>query len=101
MSQVLIVDDEESICWALERLAREEGHKVKIASSAEEALQWAGRNQCDLVVLDVRLPGVDGLTAMARFRRLLPAAPIVVITAFGSLSTAVEAVRNGAFDYLT
>ncbi|HUY36820.1 MAG TPA: sigma-54 dependent transcriptional regulator [Pirellulales bacterium] len=101
MSHVLIVDDEESICWALARLSREEGHEVSVASSAEDALELAGRKGCDLVVLDIRLPGMDGLTAMARFRQLVPDAPIVVITAFGSLATAVEAVRNGAFDYLT
>ena len=101
MSHVLIVDDEESICWALRRCALEDGHEVSVASSAEDALELAGRKGCDLVVLDIRLPGMDGLTAMAHFRQLLPGTPVVVITAFGSLATAVDAVRNGAFDYLT
>jgi two-component system nitrogen regulation response regulator GlnG len=101
MSHVLIVDDEESICWALRRLAREEGHEASVASSAEDALELAGRKRCDIVLLDIRLPKLDGLTAMSEFRRLAPAASIVVMTAFGSLSTAVDAVRNGAFDYLT
>ncbi|HEV3024238.1 MAG TPA: response regulator, partial [Pirellulales bacterium] len=89
MSHVLIVDDEESICWALRRLAHDEGHEVSIASSAEDALELAGRKGCDLVLLDIRLPKLNGLAAMAQFRRLVPAAPIVVMTAFGSLSTAV------------
>ena len=101
MSHILVVDDEESICWALGRLAREEGHQVQVASSAEDAFELARQGHFDLVLLDVRLPGVDGLSAMARLQELAPGAPIVVMTAFGSLGTAVEAIRNGAFDYLT
>ena len=100
MSHVLIVDDEEAICWGLERLLREAGHRVSIASSAEDGLQAAGREPPDLIVLDVRLPGLDGLSAMPQFTAAAPAVPIIVITAFGSLDTAVRAVRNGAFDYL-
>ncbi len=101
MPQILIVDDEESICWALRRLAQEEGHEVSVASSAEDAFELARQRRFDLVILDVRLPGVDGLAAMAQLQTLAPGAPIVVMTAFGSLGTAVEAIRNGAFDYLT
>ncbi|HUY91347.1 MAG TPA: sigma-54 dependent transcriptional regulator [Pirellulales bacterium] len=101
MSRLLIVDDEESICWALRRLAQEEGRDVSVASSAEEAFELAGQTAFDCILLDIRLPGVDGLAAMAQLKQLAPAAPIVVMTAFGSLGTAVEAIRNGAFDYLT
>jgi two-component system nitrogen regulation response regulator GlnG len=100
MSHVLIVDDEESICWGLERLLHEAGHRVSIASSAEDGLSLAENGRPDLVVLDVRLPGMDGLTAMSRFAKAAASAPIVVITAFGNLDTAVRALRNGAFDYL-
>jgi DNA-binding NtrC family response regulator len=101
MSHVLIVDDEESICWGLERLLTETGHDVSVASSAEEALDKAQRRSPDLVVLDVRLPGMDGLTAMEHFKLRAGQVPIVVITAFGNLDVAVTAMRNGAFDYLT
>lgn len=100
MSHVLIVDDEESICWGLERLLEEAGHRVSIASSAEDGLELAAARRPDLVVLDVRLPGTDGLTAMSQFSAVAANVPIVVITAFGNLETAVRAVRNGAFDYL-
>jgi len=100
MSRVLIVDDEESICWALRRLVTEEGHQVEVASSAEEGLTLAAAQPPDLVLLDVRLPGLDGLSAMAQFRALAGSAPIVVMTAFGSLDTAVRALANGAFEYL-
>ena len=100
MSQVLIVDDEESICWGLARLLREAGHQVSVASSAEEALLAADTERPQLVVIDVRLPGMDGLSAMKELTARLGPIPIVVITAFGNLETAVTAVQNGAFDYL-
>jgi DNA-binding NtrC family response regulator len=100
MSSILIVDDEESICWGLSRLLGGEGHDVSVASSAEEALERVPETKPDLVVLDVRLPGMDGLTAMSRFREVAGPVPIVVITAFGSLNTAVAALNEGAFDYL-
>jgi DNA-binding NtrC family response regulator len=100
MSNILIVDDEESICWGLSRLLSGEGHTVRVASSAEEALENVPQAKPDLVVLDVRLPGMDGLSAMGKFRELAGPVPIVVITAFGSLNTAVAALGEGAFDYL-
>ena len=101
MAHLLIVDDEETICWALRRLAVEEGHTAYVASSAEQAYELAGEHEFNLLLLDVRLPGADGLSAMARLQNLAPAARIVVMTAFGNLTTAVTAMRNGAFDYLT
>src|SRR5215470_2427274 len=100
MSNILIVDDEESICWGLSRLLTGEGHNVRVASSAEEALEKVPQAKPDLVVLDVRLPGMDGLSAMGKFRDLAGPVPIVVITSFGSLNTAVAALGEGAFDYL-
>jgi DNA-binding NtrC family response regulator len=101
MSHVLIVDDEESICWGLSRLLKESGHDVSVAASAEEALDAVGRRAPDLVVLDVRLPGMDGLSAMQHLTRRAGDIPIIVITAFGNLDVAVAAMRNGAFDYLS
>lgn len=101
MAHLLIVDDEEAICWGLKRLATRAGHSVDVAPSAEAGFEAASRQLPDLIVLDVRLPGIDGLAAMQRFQQIAPTAPIIVITAFGNLETAVTAVRNGAFDYLT
>lgn len=100
-SVVLVVDDEPSICWGFEQLLGEDGTQVITASSAEEGLQLANENDVDLVVLDVRLPGMDGITALPKFREATDDAPVVVMTAFGDLETAVGAVQNGATDYLT
>jgi two-component system nitrogen regulation response regulator GlnG len=100
MAHLLIVDDEQSICWGLSRLAKKLGHTAEVASSAEQGLDLSRRQAPDAIVLDIRLPGMDGLTAMDRFRQELGPVPIIIITAFGELATAVEAVRKGAFEYL-
>ncbi len=100
MSRVLVVDDEASICWALREYLGDLGHEVDVASSAEEGLELASCGPFDAVILDVRLPGIDGLSALGKFRELAGSAPIIVITAFGNLDTAVRAMEGGAFDYL-
>jgi len=101
MAQLLIVDDEQSICWGLSKLAQEMGHTAVTAASAEQGLEAVTQSRPDAIVLDVRLPGMDGLEAMQHFRETLGPVPIIVITAYGELPTAVKAVRNGAVDYLT
>ncbi|MGO9111349.1 MAG: sigma-54-dependent transcriptional regulator [Thermoguttaceae bacterium] len=101
MPHLLIVDDEQSICWGLAKLAEQLGHTAATAVSAEQGLAAAGKARPDAILLDVRLPGMDGLAAMQHFQEAAPGVPIVVMTAYGELSTAVAAVRNGAFDYLT
>lgn len=100
MARMLIVDDEKTICWGLSQLAQEMGHEYRVASSAESALEEARSWKPDLALLDVRLPGRSGLSAMPELRDLLPDSPIIVMTAFGDLSTAVEAVKQGAYEYL-
>jgi two-component system nitrogen regulation response regulator GlnG len=100
VSKLLVVDDEQSICWGLTRLGESLGHEVVSASSAEQAFHEAQRFRPDALILDVRLPGMDGLTAIERFQQQLGSVPIIVITAYGDLRTAVEAVRRGAFDYI-
>lgn len=101
MSRVLIVDDEESICWGLKRLLTDEGFDVSIASSAEEALELVERQPPDLAMFDVRLPGLDGLSALEQLRKSDNLFPVIVVTAYGNLETAVRAMENGAFDYVT
>src|SRR5688572_16531631 len=95
---ILIVEDEQAVCWALERALSGEGHAV--AAAAELALVQLARQKPDVVILDILLPGMDGLTALPRIRELAPDAAVIVVTAFGSLPRAVQAVEGGAFDYL-
>src|SRR5438309_715774 len=100
-AKLLIVDDEEAISWALRKAFERQGHTVGVAASAEAALDLAEKLQPDAVILDVRLPGMDGLAALGRLREITRNAPVIVITAHGNLSTAVRAVEGGAFDYLS
>jgi two-component system nitrogen regulation response regulator GlnG len=100
MKHILIVDDEEAVCWSLQRALGREGHSVAVAASVEQAFALLSQQRPDVLILDVRLPGMDGLTALARVRQLMPDLPVIMVTAFGDLPTAVRAVEGGAFDYL-
>ncbi len=102
MAHLLIIDDEPSICWGLKKLFESLGHVARTASTAEAGLREADKfPKPDAVFLDVRLPGIDGISAMPQLHEKLPSAPIIVMTAHGELETAVAAIRSGAFEYLT
>ncbi|MFL5339196.1 MAG: sigma-54-dependent transcriptional regulator, partial [Gemmataceae bacterium] len=98
--RILIIDDEEAVCWSLQRAFERAGFRVAVAASAEEGLELARAERPHAVILDVRLPGMDGLDALEHLRKITRDAPIIVVTAHGNLSTAVRAVEGGAFDYL-
>lgn len=100
MTRVLIIDDEESICWGLSKLCSQMSIESESASSAERGLDLAAKNQFDLIVMDVRLPGLDGIAAIEKFHELLGKIPIITITAFGDLQTAIDAIQKGAFEYI-
>jgi len=100
MPKVLIIDDEEAIAWALRKACEREGHAAFVAASAEEGLKLAARELPEAAFLDVRLPGMDGLTALAKLQTISPRTAVIIITAHGNLATAVKAVEGGAFDYL-
>lgn len=100
MSRVLVVDDEPAIGWSLREILSDLGHDVQLAASAEAARESCCGFRPECILLDVRLPGEDGLTALPRLRELAGDVPVVVMTAFGDLDTAVRAVDAGAFEYL-
>ncbi len=97
---VLVVDDEEGVCWALENLLSDSGLRTVAVATAERGLEKARAARPDLVLLDVRLPGMDGLAALEAFRRLDPTIPVVLMTAHGTVDTAIQSMARGAFDYL-
>ncbi|MGD9853875.1 MAG: sigma 54-interacting transcriptional regulator [Planctomycetaceae bacterium] len=101
MSRILIVDDEPSIGWALQQALCDEGHHVDLVPSAEDAWARCEDAEPDVIVMDVRLPGIDGLEAMRQLPHRLRDTPVVIMTAFGNLDTAVRAINSGAFEYLT
>jgi two-component system nitrogen regulation response regulator GlnG len=100
VSRILVIDDEPAIGWSLREMLTDDGHAVDLAASVAEGLAAAATTTPDVVLLDVRLPGRDGIDAIPDLRAVAAAAPIVVMTAFGDLDTAVRAVRAGAFDFL-
>jgi DNA-binding NtrC family response regulator len=100
MGKVLVVDDEESIIWAFRKFIEGLGHGFLSAATGEKGIEVARAEQPDLVIMDVKLPGMDGLAALEEVRRVAPRARFIVITAHGSLDTAVRAVRLGAAEYL-
>ncbi|HXI12754.1 MAG TPA: sigma-54 dependent transcriptional regulator [Thermoanaerobaculia bacterium] len=100
MSKILIVDDEASIRATLAGILEDEGHRVITCETGEEALNRFAREEYDLVLLDVWLPGMDGLTLLERFKSVEKSTPVVVISGHGNVETAVRATRLGAYDFL-
>ncbi|HLF26624.1 MAG TPA: response regulator transcription factor [Anaerolineae bacterium] len=97
---VLIIDDEPVLRNTLARVLRQAGWEVTTAADGPEALQRLESNTYDLVYLDIRLPGMDGLQVLEAAHRLHPELPVVLFTAHASLQSALEALRLGATDYL-
>ena len=101
MAKILIVDDDASLRRVLEYNLAEEGYSVATAASGEEALELLGRSPFDLMVTDIQMSGISGMELLARVRRDTPETQVIVITAFGTIEMAVEAMKGGAFEYVT
>jgi len=100
MPRILVVDDEVSILNTLEILLRREGFEVSVAKSGREALERFEESPPDVVLTDIRMPGVTGLDLLAQIRERDPETPVILMTAQASLQSAVQAVNQGAFYYL-
>jgi two-component system nitrogen regulation response regulator GlnG len=100
VSRILVVDDEPAIGWSLKELLSDEGHEVAVAADIPRAVAAAEAATPDAILLDVRLGDQDGIRSLPAIRAAAGGVPVVVMTAFGDLDTAVRAVHAGAFDYL-
>lgn len=98
--RILVVDDERAMRLSLAEILRLDGCDVSEASSGEEALQLITRESFDLILLDIKMPGMDGIQVLAETRRLTPQSVVILLTAHGTLDTAIQAVDNQAFAYL-
>ena len=98
---ILIVDDEKNTREGLRKALESPGYRIFLAASTPEALQIMERERVDLVLTDLRMPGEDGLELMRRARMLRPEASVILLTAYGTVQTAVRAMKEGAYDYLT
>jgi DNA-binding NtrC family response regulator len=97
---VLIVDDEKDFVEMLSQRFQDDGHVVRVAYNAEEGLESLAKQEPDVVVLDVRMPGMDGIAALRKIRARHPLVEVVLLTGHGSAETAVEGLKLGAYDYL-
>ena len=99
-ARILVVDDESAIRETMRMILEYEGHEVLTAGSGPEALTAAERDSPDLVFLDIKMPGIDGLEVLSRLRGLNEALPVVMVSAHGTASTALDAGRLGAFRFI-
>src|SRR5437016_6410791 len=99
-ARILVADDEDSLRWVLEKGLRQAGYEVVAVKDGTSALEAFEAEPFDVVFLDVRMPGVDGLTALGRLREIRGDACVVVMTAHGTMDTAIQAMQRGAYDYL-
>ena len=100
-SRILVVDDERMIRWSIQQALSRDGHSVSTVETGEEALAQATDEMPDLVFLDITLPGIDGIEVLRRLKALDPSSTVVMVTATDDLKTAVEAMRIGAYDYVS
>ena len=100
MSKILIVDDDVASCRTLQLHLQTQGHQVSIAHSANEGLATASQETPELVILDIRMPGKSGLEVLPEFKSEFPAIRIIMITAFHDMESTIEAMQNGADDYI-
>ncbi len=100
MARILVIDDDTPLRHSFERILHEEGHTVLSASTGEAGLAIFQESTPDLVIVDVRLPGMSGLEAFLALRKLDPKIPVIIMTAYGTTETAIEATKLGAFDYV-
>ncbi len=99
--RILVVDDEESHRLMLKAVLKEDGYQIGEAADGAEAIKAVEQESFDLILLDLRMPGKDGIETLMEIRKISPLVPIIIMTAFASIKTAVEALKAGASDYLT
>ncbi|MGA1844823.1 MAG: sigma-54-dependent transcriptional regulator [bacterium] len=98
--KILIVDDERNVLSSFRKILAQDGYEIFTAGTAEEGLSIAGQNSIDLLIMDIKMPGMNGLEAFSTFKGIDPAMSIIIMTAYGTIETAVEAMQLGAFDYV-
>jgi len=98
--RILIVDDEDGMRRLLSRVLTREGYETSAVANGAEALRLVASERFDLVVTDIKMPEMDGLQLLAELKEYEPSLPIIVITAYGTIENAVQALRSGAYDYI-
>jgi two-component system response regulator PilR (NtrC family) len=99
--KILVADDEQSMREFLDIMLKKEGYKVSLASNGEEVLKLTERDIFDLVLMDIRMPKLDGISALKKIKAISPETIVIMITAYASADTAIKAMKEGAYDYIT
>ena len=99
--KILVADDEQSMREFLDIMLKKEGYKVSLASNGEEVVKLIENDLFDLVLLDIRMPRVDGISALKKIKANSPETTVIMITAYASADTAIQAMKEGAYDYIT
>ncbi len=99
-SKILVIEDEKNMREILKMLLEEEGYDVSVAGDGNEGLDWLNRDIFDLVITDIKMPGVDGFHILKKAQEVSPETLVIMITAFGTTESAVEAMKFGAYDYI-
>ena len=100
MARILIIDDERSIRSTLKEILEYENYTVDEAEDGEKGLDFLGRNKYDVVLCDIKMPKMDGIEVLERAMQMVPDTPFIMISAHGTIDTAVEATKKGAYDFL-
>ena len=99
--RILVVDDDENLRWVLQTQLEDMGYQASTAADGLQALEAIGQSPPSLVLTDLKMPGLSGMDLLDRIRKEYPEVPVVIVTAFGTIQSAVHAMRAGAYDYLT
>jgi len=100
LKKILVVDDEADMRWILTNVLKKEGYRVISADDGKKAVQKVIENDPDIILLDIRMPEMDGIQVLEKVRELNPSTPVIIITAFTDIKNAVRAMKLGAYDYL-
>jgi DNA-binding NtrC family response regulator len=98
---ILIVDDEKDFCTVLSDSLSQDRYRVVTAFNGKTALQLAKKEKPDLILLDIKMPGMDGIEVLKKIKKMRKEIAVIMFTAFGTLETAREAMKLGAYDYVT
>jgi DNA-binding NtrC family response regulator len=101
MADILVVDDDASVAGALRRFLDSEGHQSRVVNGVPEGLAAIDERRPDLVMMDIRMPGIDGMAGLDQMQARYPGLCVVMMTGYGTSQTSIDAMRAGAFDYLT
>lgn len=100
MSKILVVDDQKAVCYSLQRFLQSEGYEVHTTTSGKDALSFLNDAKPDLVIMDVRMPGMDGIEVLEKIKQSQPDVQVIIMTAYSTTEKAIQAIKLGSYDYI-